>query len=136
MRQRQIFDYVEPDGSRPVIAFIRQLENKLQQKVWIQLSFLERSQCELQPPLVKSFRQSRHKGLFELRVKLQRMVRIIFLVDTRGRVILLHGFIKKKNRATEQALETAGARKLALSTGKAGIKETTTNFIQRRNLNV
>ncbi|MCI8472263.1 MAG: hypothetical protein HFE65_04060 [Clostridiales bacterium] len=36
-----------------------------------------------------------------------------------------NGFVKKHDRATEQALEAARARKLALATGSAGTKNIT-----------
>ena len=116
---RTICKYTEPDGTSPVSAFIRRSDWKLQKKVLAQLKQLESPDFAFQPPHVKAFRQSRHKGYFELRTRIRQAVRIIFIVDESGGIILLHGFIKKSDRATERALETARARKLALASGLA-----------------
>lgn len=76
------------------------------------------------PPMVKAFQQERHKGLFELRTRInKRMTRIIFCFDAENNVILLHGFVKKQERETVPALETARARKLALAGQEAGLTQ-------------
>ena len=116
---RKISKYTEPDGTSPVSDFIRRLDWKLQKKVFSQLKQLESPDFALQPPHIKAFRQSRHKGFFELRTRIRQAVRIIFIVDESGGIILLHGFIKKSDRATERALEIARARQLALASGLA-----------------
>lgn len=73
----------------------------------------------MQPPAVKAFRQVRHKGLFELRTRINKtMTRIIFYTDDDS-VVLLYGFVKNKERETDHALELARARKLALASGEA-----------------
>lgn len=116
---RKICNYAEPDGTSPVLDFIRRLDWKLQRKIRVQLKQLEDPGFAFQPPHIKSFRQSRHKGLFELRTRIRQAVRIIFVLDEDGGIILLHGFIKKSDRATERALEIARARQLALASGLA-----------------
>ena len=122
---RKIYNYTAPDGSDPVTDFIGRLDIKLQRKICTQLRQLENPLFNLQPPNVKAFRQRRHKGFYELRTRIRQAVRIIFVVNTDGNIVLLHGFIKKSDRATERALETAGARQLALDSGTAHIKEFT-----------
>ena len=120
---RKICNYIAPDGSAPIADFINRLDIKLQKKIRAQLRQLENSSFSLQPPNVKAFRQSRHKGFYEIRTRIRQAVRIIFVVDSDGNIVLLHGFIKKSDRATERALETAGARQLALASGVAQLKE-------------
>ena len=61
---RKICKYVEQDGTSPVSDFIRRLDWKLQKKVMAQLKQLENPAFALQPPHIKAFRQSRHKGFF------------------------------------------------------------------------
>ncbi len=117
--KRKICNYTEPDGTSPVSDFIRRLDWKLKKKVLSQLKQLESPDFAFQPPHIKSFRQSRHKGFFELRTRIRQAVRIIFVLDEDGGIILLHGFIKKSDRATERALEIARARQLALASGLA-----------------
>lgn len=86
----------------------------------IQLHTISIQPDMLGPPLVKAFRLDRYKGLYELRTRIKQMVRIIFFLDDDGSIVLLHGFIKNHDRATEQALELARARKHALASGHAG----------------
>lgn len=119
--ERRIYSFVDRNGSEPVSLFIDRLDQKVQQKIRIQIKLLTNPQCNLQPPLIKAFRLDRYKGFYELRIRLRQMVRIIFYINTEGDIVLLHGFVKRHERATEQALETARARKLALASGTAGI---------------
>lgn len=105
-------------------AFLRTLDSKEKKKISVQLENLQYTDCPLKPPMVKAFRQERHKGLFELRTRInKRMTRIIFCFDDEGNVILLHGFVKKQEQETVQALETARARKLTLADRDAGVTE-------------
>ena len=113
--ERRIYRFVD-SGSDPIGIFISRLEPKMPQ-----IKVLTAPQCSFQPPLVKAFRLDRYKGFYELRIRLRQMVRIIFYINTEGDIVLLHGFVKRHERATEQALETARARKLALASGTAGI---------------
>ncbi len=127
MKTRKIFEISTPEGSRPVTAFLRTLDSKEKKKISVQLETLQHKDCLLKPPMVKAFQQERHKGLFELRIRInRRMTRIIFCFDDMDNAVLLHGFVKKQERETVPALETARARKLALVSGSA----TTTEILQ------
>ncbi|WP_159438275.1 type II toxin-antitoxin system RelE/ParE family toxin [Massiliimalia massiliensis] len=119
---RPIFDFTDADGNAPVQEFIRKLDPKIQHKINQQLEQLQMIPCNLHPPHVKAFRLDRYKGLYELRTRINKMIRIIFFLDNEGRIILLHGFIKKRDRSTEQALAIARARKLALASDKSAMK--------------
>lgn len=122
MENRQIFEFASLEGKLPVSDFIGCLDAKFQKKVYTQLDRLKERGCPMQPPLIKAFRLDRYKGLYELRTRLkQTMTRIIFCFDGDGNIILLHGFVKKQDRATNQALETARARKSALAAKEAFI---------------
>lgn len=122
MENRQIFELVTLEGKLPVSDFIGRLDTKFQNKICSQLDRLREWDCPMQPPLIKAFRLDRYKGLYELRTRLkQTMTRIIFYFDGSGNIILLHGFVKKQDRATNQALETARARKNALASREAFI---------------
>lgn len=124
MKTRKIFEIVYPEDCRPVSAFLLGLDRKASKKIDVQLKTLQQRNCPLTPPMVKAFRQERHKGLFELRTRInKRMTRIIFCFDDADNVILLHGFVKKQEQETVPALETARARKLALSAKEAGLTQ-------------
>ena len=122
---RKICSFTEPDGTAPVSDFVGRLDVKLQKKIREQLKQLENPLFSFQPPHIKAFKQNRHKGYYELRTRIRQAVRIIFILEPDGNIVLLHGFIKKSDRATERALDTARARQLALASGLAGIKEFT-----------
>lgn len=124
MKTRKIFEIITPEDSRPVSAFLRTLDSKEKKKISVQLETLQHKDCPLKPPMVKAFQQERHKGLFELRTRINKhMTRIIFCIDEEDNAILLHGFVKKQERETISALETARARKLALAIGDAETSE-------------
>ena len=124
MKTRKIFEIITPEDSRPVSAFLQTLDSKEKKKISVQLETLQHKDCPLKPPIVKAFQQERHKGLFELRTRINKhMTRIIFCFDEEDNAILLHGFVKKQERETISALETARARKLALANGDAEASE-------------
>lgn len=118
---RKICNFSAEDGHCPVQEFLQRIEPKQRKKVMVQLHTISIQPDMLGPPLVKAFRTERYKGLYELRSRIKQMVRIIFFLGDDGSIVLLHGFIKNHERATEQALELARARKQALATGHAGI---------------
>ena len=118
MNERKIYEIQFSNRYRPVSAFLHSLDHKTQQKIAMQMEILQRKDVPMQPPAVKAFRQMRYKGLLELRTRINKaMTRIIFYTDDDS-IVLLHGFIKKKDRETDHALELARARKLALASGK------------------
>lgn len=124
MKSRQIYEFITLDGKSPVGDFICCLDAKLQHKIEFQLSRLCSKDCPLHPPLVKSFRMDKYKGFYELRTRIkQTMTRIIFYFDPGDNIVLLHGFLKKQERSTNQALETARARKKALAVSEAYVIE-------------
>lgn len=122
---RQILEYEHVNGTCPVTEFIDTLEPKIRAKTYSQLKRLQEMKCVLQPPLVKVFRVCRCKGLYELRVCTSQMIRILFYIHTDGNIVLLHGFVKKRETATDRAFEVARARKLALASGNAKFKHIT-----------
>ena len=52
-------------------------------------------------------------GIYEVRTDLEhnRIARVLFYIDARGRMVLLHGFIKKTRQTSKEDLELARARK-------------------------
>lgn len=124
-KPRRICSYISPDGICPVEDFIYRQDEKMRKKVLSQLKQLQNSQFQLRSPSILAFRLDRYKGMYELRTRIRQMVRIIFYVNSDGDIILLHGFMKKCNRATEKALETARERKRSLASGNSQVQEIT-----------
>jgi phage-related protein len=52
-------------------------------------------------------------GIYEVRTSLEqnRMARVLFYIDTKGRMVLLHGFIKKTRKIPNEDLELAKQNK-------------------------
>ena len=112
----KIYEYMTTDGLLPVGSFIDGLDLKIKKKIFKQMEILENNKNTLKPPHVKSFRVEKYKGLYELRTKIKKVIRIIFYLDKEGDIVLLHAFTKKHERATEEALKTAVFRVHALKT--------------------
>ena len=120
--KRRILEYEHPSGACPVTAFVDSLDARTQEKIYRQLVRLQDVEHVLQPPMVKLFRTCRRKGLYELRICTGQAVRLMFYIHSDGSIVLLYGFSKKKEQATDKAFEIAGARRLALASGKARIR--------------
>jgi phage-related protein len=101
--------YAELSGKEPVRDWIRKLEKEEQKIVGQDIKRVQVG-WPLGMPLVKSL----GKGLWEIRSSLgTRIVRIIFTVYA-GKIILLHGFIKKSQKPPIKDLELAKKRAKAL----------------------
>ncbi len=52
-------------------------------------------------------------GIYEVRTSLvqNRIARVLFYIDVRGRMVLLHGFIKKTQKTPREDLELARSNK-------------------------
>ena len=111
-----IYEYMTTDGLTPVGCFINGLDSKIRKKIFKQLYILENGRNPLREPHVKSFRVEKYKGLYELRTKIKKVIRIIFYINREEEIVLLNAFTKKHERATEKALSTALFRVNALKT--------------------
>jgi len=112
----EIYEYMTIDELTPVSSFIKGLDFKIKKKILKQMEILETDKNPLKEPHVKSFKVEKYKGLYELRTKVKKIVRIIFYIDKEGKIVLLTAFTKKNERATEKALTTALFRVNALKT--------------------
>ncbi len=52
-------------------------------------------------------------GIYEVRTRLtqNRIARVLFYIDKKGRMVLLHGFIKKTRKTPDEDLELARRNK-------------------------
>ena len=53
------------------------------------------------------------EGIYEVRTNLtqNRIARVLFYIDTKGRMVLLHGFIKKTQKTPDEDLDLARRNK-------------------------
>ena len=101
---RKIYTY-NNCATGQVSAFINSSNLKVKKKFDFILKYIADKKNQFKEPYVKHFTIEKYKRLYELRLKAAgTMVRIIFFnLDEDG--VLLHAFVKKDRRDTEQALE-------------------------------
>ena len=87
--------------------FLKKSNSKIKKKFEFILGLISDEKNQLKEPYVKHFSIEKYKRFYELRLRAAgMMVRIIFYY-IEDNIILLHAFIKKDKRDTEQALEYA-----------------------------
>ena len=95
------------EGKYQITDFIKKANPKIKKKFELILRLIADENNQLKEPYVKHFSIEKYKRLYELRLKAAgTMVRIIYYEEDKN-IILLHAFIKKDKRDTEQALEHA-----------------------------
>jgi phage-related protein len=92
--------YLDTRGHNPVEAFIESLTLDERAALRARISFLGEIGNRAREPLSKSL----GGGLFELRAKASR---IFYCFKPGGRIVLLHGFMKKSQKTPRRELELA-----------------------------
>lgn len=99
--------YNNGEGKIPIAEFIKNSNPKVRKKFDFILRLIADENNQLKEPYVKHFSIEKYKRLYELRLKAaSTMIRIIYYEADKN-IILLHAFVKKDRRDTEQALEYA-----------------------------
>lgn len=94
-------------NSSPVQDFIQGLEKRAQNKIVRTLELLEDFGIDIGPPYAKKLTGTE---LWELRILGADNIRI-FYISVQGKTfLLLHGFIKKRQKTDKREIETALAR--------------------------
>lgn len=102
---RKIYTYNHNCATGQVSEFINSSNLKVKKKFDFILKYIADKKNQFKEPYVKHFTIEKYKRLYELRLKATgTMVRIIFF-NLDEDVVLLHAFVKKDRRDTEQALE-------------------------------
>ena len=96
--------YKNDNEKKQIEEFIKNLNSKVKKKLDFVLKYMVDENNQLKEPYIKHFSIEKYKMFYELRLKAANtMVRIIYYsID--DKIILLHAFIKKDKRDTEQAL--------------------------------
>jgi phage-related protein len=102
----QVIFYQTPQGNSPVYDFIEGLETQTRAKVDRQLHHLQEYGATLAVPNMKALGQ----GLYELRVRGKREVRVFYCFRSGKNVYVLHGFIKKTQKTPKKELAIARKR--------------------------
>jgi len=103
----EVIFYQNPSGDFPVEDFIGSLTAKEQAKVSRSIDLLEEFGLALGMPHVKKI----GVGMWELRVIFGGQIfRLLFTTLDKGRIVLLHGFVKKSDKIPLRELEVAKQR--------------------------
>lgn len=101
--------YLTAEGKCPVKDFVDGLSPEGQAKYIFITRLLQEYGVLVKEPYVKQF--TGHKKLFEIRIKDKTGIsRILYFTHTGKKLILLHGFTKKKNKTPEREIDTAKER--------------------------
>ena len=110
MKRLPAFFYELPSGRAPVREWLRNLDQADRKIIGEDIKDVEFS-WPIGMPLCRALR----KGLWEVRsdVTQGRIARVLFCIDE-GRMVLLHGFVKKTQKTPPSDLELAIRRKKEL----------------------
>lgn len=99
--------YITPDGTSPIEVFLDTLDLKTRARFRWSMEQLRQRNVQAHEPLVKHLEGK----LWELREESQTNIyRVIYFFFTGRRIILVHGFGKKKQKTPAKELEIARKR--------------------------
>ena len=99
--------YQSSGGGVPFQKFMDKQEEKMQKKIEKGFQCMLLLPGFMKQPHIKHFSIERYNRMYEYRERIKVMVRIIFMIDSKGDIILLHAFIKRNERDTMQALDVS-----------------------------
>lgn len=103
----QILLYTAPQGGSPVKEFINSLELKAQAKIRNTIHLLQDFGIRLGPPHIKKLTGTQ---LWELRILGADSIRVLYIAISGKTFLLLHGFMKKRNKTTKKEIHIAEER--------------------------
>ena len=107
MDKWKVIYYASSSGNNPVSDFLDSLDKQTQSKLLRIVTNIEEYGLLSVIPHVKKLSGT---PLWEIRILGKVNARIIYVVPTRTRVILLHGFVKKSNKTPSKEIHIALAR--------------------------
>ncbi len=105
--------YKSPSGTEPVYDFIASLSLKSKTKIYNTFELLAEYGTQLDLPHVKKLTGT---SLWELRILGENSIRIMYIAVTGKTFLLLHGFIKKRQKIPTKDISIALARLREYST--------------------
>lgn len=96
--------YTTVNLSSPVFAFIDSLSDPAQAKVYQSFELLAEFNILLRPPLVKKLAGT---PLWELRILGKDSIRIFYIAQEHQEFLVLHGFVKKKQKTPAKEIQLA-----------------------------
>jgi phage-related protein len=113
-KRLQAMFYASPGGNEPVKDFLLELNAEDRKLIGLDIATVEYGW-----PVGMPTCGSMGDGLWEVRTKIsdRRIARVLFFVK-RGRMYLLHGFIKKTQKTPKDDLDLAKARRWEIEDGE------------------
>ena len=96
----------EPSGRSPIESFIDGLATDEKVETMVALDMLRSHGISLGRPWVAPL----GKGLWELRIRTRRQLRILYFLDTERTFVLLHSFVKKSREVPQSEIQIASRR--------------------------
>lgn len=101
----KIYVFCEKNGQVPFFLLYEKLDRKLQQKIIQGLRCLALFPKYRTEPHVKHFTLERYSHLYEYRERIRVLLRVIYMIDVSGNIILLVPFIKKGTGTRKKRLD-------------------------------
>lgn len=105
--KRTVYYYLSSSGKNPVKNFLDSLQKIQQAKVLRIFQYIEEYGLHSILPRVKKLTGT---PLWEIRILGKDNIRVIYVVPTKNAVLVLHGFIKKKQKTPSKELNLALSR--------------------------
>ena len=103
--------YEKDNGEVPVLESIKNMDAKMQAKIYREINLLEEFGRELHEPHIKKIVGQKYSDLWELRIKQSSNIfRIIYFTYIDDLCVLLHGFQKKSQKTPKKELDLAKSR--------------------------
>jgi len=113
-KELRVVFYRTASGTEPVREWLKGLSKRDKKRIGEDIKTVQYG-WPLGMPLVRKL----DHGLWEIRSRLDlRIARILFTLADDGRMVLLHGFIKKSQKTPQTDLRLAKDRKAALEKGR------------------
>lgn len=93
----KIYYYTSPSGENPISKFLDSLPEKQQAKILRVFNHIKQHSLVKPIPNIKKLTGT---PLWEIRILGRNNIRLVYAVVFLGHVLILHGFIKKKNKAS------------------------------------
>lgn len=105
----KIYYYISPVGENPVKKFLNSIPETQQTKISRIFAYIAEYGLGTYIPYVKKIVNSH---LWEIRILGQNNIRVLYAVIYKGDVLLLQGFLKKKQKTPKKELRIANTRYL------------------------
>ena len=99
-----VYYYISPKGENPVKEFLDSLEENQQAKVLRIFQHIQEHGLQAVLPHLKKLTGT---PLWEMRILGKDNIRILYIVPQGDAVLVLHGFVKKRQKTPQKEIETA-----------------------------